>query len=242
MFFEALVPLEDLRALIAEALPLTVRLDDTGGLHSLALSELSEISLVPERGVRLVCKARLRWPVLGIDAPLTVNALRVLLVPEVKPSPGGEILTFGITLEHADISGVPSLLDDAIARGVNEKLADIPLSWDFSKTFAQVVPLPILLEELDALRLRAAWGKVKVSEEALVFALCLHTTLDRRGEAAVDLAPPALDAATPPTRTDPEHALQAHASPVAVSLAAAALFGLAAGAAFFGLRKVASRW
>jgi hypothetical protein len=243
MFVEALVPQEDLRALLASALPLTIRLDDTGRSHSLALSELLEIALVPEKGIRLVCKGRLHWPLLGIDAPLTVNALRVLLIPEVKPSPSGETLTFGITLEHADISGVPSALDDAISQSVNDKLAQSELSWDFSKTLARLVPLPSLLEELDALRTRAAWGKVRISEQALVFALCVHTTFDRRGDAGGDdLAPAASGEATPPTGTDRGLAVATRASPVAVTLATAALFGLAAGAAFFGLRSVASRW
>ncbi len=245
MFVEALVPREDLRALVAGALPLTIRLDDTGGSHSLALTELLEIALVPDGGVRLVCEARLHWPLLGIDAPLTVNALRVMLIPEQRRKgrrPAGTTSTFGIRLEHADISGVPSVLDGAISQSVNDRLARVELSWDFSKMLAHVLPIPTLLEELEAFRIRAAWGKVRISEEALVFALCLHTTFDRRGNAGGDLAPIASDPATPPARTDPGRALATRDSPVAVSLAAAALFGIAAGATFFGLRSLASRW
>jgi hypothetical protein len=242
MFVEALIPHEELRALIAQALPLTIRLDDTGGSHSLKLSELLEIALVPERGVRLVCKACLHWPLLGIDAPLTLNSLGVLLIPEVKPSSSGEMLAFGISLEHVDISGMPSVLDDKIRQSVNDRLPQVALSWDFSKTLARVVRLPTMLEELDGLRVGARWGKVRISEQALVFALCLQTVFVRGGDAGSELAPTATDAVTEPPRTDPIQAVERRAHSIAVPLAAVAVFGLAAGAAFFGLRAMASRW
>ncbi len=246
MFVEALVLREDLRALVAEALPLTIRLDDTGDSRcALALTEVLEIALVPERGIRLVCKARLHWPLLGIDAPLTVNALRVLFIPAVRPSPSGEALTFGITLERADISGVPSVLDDAISQSVNDRLAHVELSWDFSKTLANVVPLPILLEELDALRTPCRVGQGQDHRGRPRIRRCAFTRRSiARSDAGGDLAPTASDAATPPQPNGPGTGARARASPVAVSLAGPAPLRSvsAAGAVFFGLRSVASRW
>ena len=242
MFLEALVTHEDLRALLVSALPLTILLDDTDGSHSLALSDLTEIAIVPGMGVRLTCRALLHWPLLGIDAPLTLNSLCVVLVPEVTPSPGGEGLSFGVAIEHVNIAGVPSALDETISRAVNARLAarHLELSWDFSKTFARVVPLPNLLEPLESLSIHVAWGKVKITEEALVFALSLHKALVRRGDApdvaSVGSSPP------PAARADESRTLVKGFPVVAPSLAAAALFGLAAGATFFALRSVTSRW
>jgi hypothetical protein len=242
MFLEALVTHEELRALLVSALPFTILLDDTGGSHYLALGDLIEIAIVPGIGVRLTCRALLHWPLLGIDTPLTLNALRVLLVPEVTPSPTGEGLTFRIVLEHVDISGVPSALDETISHAVNARLAarHLQLSWDFSRTFARLVPLPNLLEPLESLSIRAAWGKVKITEDALVFALSLHNTLVRRGD-----APDAASAGSSPpplARTDEPRSLVKGSPVAAPSLAAAAIFGLAAGVAFFALRSATSRW
>jgi hypothetical protein len=197
---------------------------------------------VPEIGIRLVCKALLHWPLLGIDAPITVNSLGVLVTPEVKPSSSGEMLAFGLRLEHVDISGMPTALDERIRQSVNERLPRIALSWDFSKTLAHIVPLPTMLEELDGFRVGARWGKVRIAEEALVFALCLHTAFVRRGDEGGEIAPNATDVATAPPSTAAAQPVARRGSSVAVPLAAAALFGLAAGAAFFGLRSVASRW
>jgi hypothetical protein len=242
MFLEAVVTLEDLRALLVSALPLTIVLDGTDGSHSLALGELTDIAIVPGMGVRLTCRALLHWPLLGIDAPLTLNSLRVLLIPEVTPSPAGEGLSFGVAIEHVDIAGVPGVLDEAISRAVNARLAErhLELSWDFSRTFARVVPLPSLLDPLESLSIRAAWGKVKITEEALVFALSLHNALVRRGDAP-DVASAGSDP-PPVTRTHEPQSLVKRSSLVAPSLAATAVFGLAAGVAFFALRSVTSRW
>jgi hypothetical protein len=246
MFLELLIPLPDLRAFLAGVIPLTIHLDATGGSHSLALSSIDEVTLVPDVGARLVCKARLHWPVLGIDAPITLTSLRVLLIPEVIASPTGERLRFRITLEHVDISGVPGAFDDKISRSINEKLAEhhAELSWDFSKTFANVVPLPHVLDELEALDLRAAWGKMRITEEGLVFALSLHAECVRRGDEPRAPAPRASEPApVPRADTGDGGAVHTDQAPPSghISVAAAAVFGLAAGAAFFGLRSLVSR-
>jgi hypothetical protein len=243
MFLEALIPRNDLRVFLARALPMTILLDGVGGSHALLLSDLGEVTIVPEKGVRLVCKAHLHWPVLGIDAPLTLNELSVLLIPEVREAPNGETLVFRITLEHLDIHGVPGVFDETIARAVNERIAasQVELAWDFSTTFANVIPLPPVLAGLDALALHAAWGKVKMTEDAVGFALSLHTEVVRAGEArkapaalGPDLAPHALS-------DRPKSALSRPAASTSV-IASAALFGLAAGVAFFGLRRLSARW
>ncbi len=249
MFVELVVTHEDLRALLVRAFPVTIVLDEPGdrlesegtaGTRCLALGELTDFAIVPGAGVRLTCGGLLHWPLLGIDAPLSLSSLRVLLVPEVMPSPTGEGLSFRLALEHVDIAGVPSVLDSTITHAVNARLAALALSWDFSRTFARVVPLPALLDPLESLSLHAAWGKVRITEEAVVFAFSLHNALGRRGESPEVVAPVAMSSSLA-RRHEPRPRVQR--SPLAApTLAAAALFGLAAGAAFFALRSVTSRW
>lgn len=245
MFVEAVVTHEELRSLFATALPLKIVLDETDGSHSLALEEITELVLSPNQGARLTCSAVLRWPLLGIDAPLHLRSLRILLVPEVAPSSTGEALTFRAALEHLGISGVPGALDDAISLAINARLAarHLELSWDFSRTFACTVPLPKLLEPLASLSTSAAWGKVKITEEALVFAISVHNVLARRDDAK-DAAPPvrhALPRNPSPAPTVEEPLAMAPAS-AAAALATIALFGLAGIAAFFTVRSAAARW
>jgi hypothetical protein len=52
---------------------------------------------------------------------------------------------------------VPSAFDETITHAINARLATLhlELSWDFSKTFARLVPLPNLLEPLESLSIRA---------------------------------------------------------------------------------------
>jgi hypothetical protein len=102
------------------------------------------------------------------------------------------------------------------------------------------VPLPSLLEPLESLSIRAAWGKVKITEEALVFALSLHNALVRRGDAPAVAS--AESSPLPLVRTNEPRSPVKGSRVAAPTLAAAAIFGLAAGAAFFALRSVTSRW
>jgi hypothetical protein len=241
MFVEAVVTRDELLALIVGALPLAIHLDGDGGSHTLALDALAELTFVPDVGVRFVCSGHLHWPVLGIDAPITLSSLRVLLTPEINPSPSGETLVFGLALEHVDIAGVPGILDDAISQSVNDRLAADrgELAWDFSTTLAQVVPLAGVLDPPHALTLGAAWGKVKITADALVLAISVHTALVRHDDAS---APPR-SARHQPTPTDDRQALTRPAPRAALSKANVALFGFAAGAAFFALRSLsAPRW
>jgi hypothetical protein len=45
--------------------------------------------------------------------------------------------------------------------------------------------LPPLLESLDSLSLNVAWGKVRVTDEAMVLAISFHAAVSRRGEAVI---------------------------------------------------------
>jgi hypothetical protein len=83
----------------------------------------------------------------------------------------------------------------------------------------------------------AAWGRVRVTEEALVFALSVHTALVRRGDGGAELVPAAPRGAALPTRADVEPPV-ATSAPVATFLAEAALFGVAAGAGAPARRRI----
>jgi hypothetical protein len=168
MWVEAIVSLEDFQALAAELFPVRVHLGAADSDHYLFLSAMREVSLVEGRGLRLVCDAQIRWPILGMDVPINVDALTVMLELSV-PNEGGELF-LDVQLEHADVAWVPALVDEKIVGALNEALhkrrAD--LSWNFAKALSHEFPLPEMLQPLRALGLKAVWGKTRVTSEGVV--------------------------------------------------------------------------
>lgn len=245
MWAEIIFSRDDLARALGQAFPLAIQLGETDVQHSLALSELGEVSLVPDVGLRVVCKAELQWPVLGIHVPIVLRELKVILHPDIGKGPDGDILVFRVSIEHADFSALPTFVDNGITSAINAKLAskDAELSWNFSKTLTFNVPLPAMLESLSSFAAKPAWGKVRISEEAVVYAASFHSALVRRGEEVPSeiAAAPEEPASTPPEPsapllTQPELVSRPVTSSVARSAANAGVFGLAAGFGYFALR------
>jgi hypothetical protein len=185
MWAELIFSRDDFARLLEQALPLTIRLGRLGEStteHSLSLSELSEVKLVPDVGLRVVCKARVHWPILGINVPVALNSLVLLFLPTIRKDPEGESLVFRLSIEHANFAGLPTVIDDRITAAVNSKLAEAEqeLSWGFSKALAYRGPLPALLDPLESFGIGPAWGKVRVTDEAVVYAASFHFALARR--------------------------------------------------------------
>jgi hypothetical protein len=237
MWAEIILSRDDLTRLLEQAFPLTIQLGDAEAEHSLSLTDLGEVRLVADVGVRIVCKARVHWPVLGIELPVALSSLTLVLLPTIGQGAEGDTLVFRVSIEHADFAGLPTMIDTRITEAINAKLAEkeAELAWNFSKALAYEGPLPSLLDPLESFAIHPAWGKVRITDEAVVYAASFHSTLGRRGEhAREDVAPaappvtPARALATRPRRTRRGLA----ASPIV----AAGVFGLAAGAAYFALR------
>jgi len=235
MWAEIIVSRDDLARLLAQAFPLTIHLGEPGSEHSLSLSDLGEVRLVAELGLRVHCKARVHWPVLGVDVPVSLNSLTLMLLPSIGRSAEGDTLAFRVTLEHADFSSIPTLIDKRITDVINTKLASesAQLTWNFAKTLTQAATLPAMLEPLEQFVLRPAWGKVRVNEEAVVYAVSFHTALVRSGQ----VIPHEFDAgAAPLTRPPGAAPLRPPQKANARQLATFGMFGLGAGAAYFVLK------
>ena len=239
MWTEIVLSREDLTRLLTQAFPLTIRLGDAESDNSLALSELGDVRLVPERGLRIECKARVRWPVLGIELPVALNALTLMLIPSIGQGPHGDTLVFRIAIEHADFTAVPDIIDQRITQAINTKLESAELCWDPSKSLTLSAQLPELLEELDAFAMRPRWAKVRVTDEAVVYAASFNSAFVRRGHPVpaeltltADDALPVIPLDGPPR---PRSMIRARTRN---PLAAAGMFGLGAGVAYFALRAI----
>lgn len=239
MWVEAILTKDDLATLLVDLCPLTIALDQAaGGEHYLRLQNPRDVALVEGRGLRLTCEAELHWPVLGIDAPVRVESLTMLLNVGLSPSLDEEVLAFRPEVESMDVAWVPSLFDGRITDKLNDELGKrhIELSWHFFKTLSHVFELPGVLRPATALDLRVGWGKVRVTNEAMVLAVSFNTHV-LQSPASDRLAEPRAALATPTLARVPPRDVSV---PLPVALAGAvALLGVAVYVAFGAARRLA---
>jgi hypothetical protein len=182
MWVEAILSKDNVISLVGDFLPLSVHLgENSDDGHYLELFEPREVSLVEGQGLRMTCGARIRWPILGIDLPLTVESVNLLLCPSVPGPPDQGTLIFKLAVEGIDFAWVPAGIDDRIAEKINHELAKkhALLSWRFGDTLSHVFKLPRFLPPLDAVALDVAWGQVRVTNEAMVIAVSFHSRVLR---------------------------------------------------------------
>jgi hypothetical protein len=170
MRIEAILSAEDLAAMIREVAPLTVHF---GKDEQLELTDPSEVTLVADAGLRVVCKGRVQWRLLGIGVPITLNSLHVLIRPEIVQQSDGNALVFTIEIEHADLSGIPTMIDSKITDVVNKALAEkrVELVWNFTETLSHRFKMPDAVKPLEAIAFDVCGGRLKIGREALVLAI-----------------------------------------------------------------------
>jgi hypothetical protein len=173
MWLEAILSKADLTTMVERFLP--VKIDLGGG--TLALHDATEVSLVKGRGLRVRSKALVHWPVLGVDVPIALHELTVMICPEVTD----EALTFRLELVHADLASVPSFVDKRITERINSELhaRKAELTWDFAQALSHVFHFPPSLSLAEALSLDVAWGRLRIDEEAMVFAISFRADVLR---------------------------------------------------------------
>lgn len=182
MWIEAIFAREDFVRIVEQLLPLTIAIGDDG--DHLSLHDPSEVTLVPEQGVRLGCKASVRYTLIGIAVPIVINTVTVLLKPEIEKREGGrDALVFSFVIEDADLAGIPAFVDTKIREKVNEvmKTKRVAFAWEFGDMLTQTVKLPDSLKPLQSMSLEVAWGKFRVTDEAFVMAISFHSSVARTG-------------------------------------------------------------
>jgi hypothetical protein len=177
VWVEAVLLTEDLDRLVAQFAPLTIALG-AGRLH---LSDPEPCVLVPEVGVWVVCRAKVHWPVLGIDVPVTLHSLAVLLRPQVVAGESGEALAVTLEIESMDLAGGPKMLDDRITAMANKELIrkEVELSWCFSRTLTHSFPLPESITPLESLDLTVLAGRVRIRSDGIGLAVKLDSAVKR---------------------------------------------------------------
>jgi hypothetical protein len=237
MWTEIIIPREDLAKLLAEALPLLIRVGDPAANHSLALTDLGDVTLVPDKGLRVECKAHVHWPLLGIDFPVEIRSLVLLVLPSIEKGEDGDQLVFRGTIEHADFAALPDMLDESVTAAINAKLSadGAKAAWNFSRSLAFLPRLPAMLEPLQAFGIRPAWAKIRITDEALVLAASFHTEIVRQGTsdslgiAALARVPAEPSSSSPPPSSPNARRDASKQNPLMAAVTGAAFAFLAAG-------------
>src|SRR5579859_8135913 len=199
--------------------PLTIRLDaDVNADHYIELETATNLALLAGEGLRLTTRARIHWPVLGVTVPITIDPLDVMIRPCVIDTPKGAALCFTLEIEHADVAGVPAFGDRAVTEKINRELAKrhVEVAWAFAAMLSHRFGMPPLLDPIDSLAFNVAWGKVRVTDEAIVLEISFHAEVARRDEAMTTgprtngaaLAPPRRRALANRRATRPTHRLE----------------------------------
>lgn len=179
MWLEAIITREDFHEALKQFLPVTIPLDKEDKQRALWLGEATEVSIVEKRGVRVTCPASITWTIAGVAAKVSLATLSVLIEPRFRDKNQGQSIVFELSLEEADIVGLPALIDTTIMKAVNAALASKDLEWHFTRALTQVVPLKDLFEPIDALTVDVLWGKERVGTDAVVLAVSFRLGFKR---------------------------------------------------------------
>lgn len=177
MWLEAIISQEDLVQVMGEFLPVKIFLDQ-GEVgegekkrdepeRSLLLHTASQVTLVPDEGVRVTCPAEITWSIAGVSPTMKIDALQVMIRPRVVEKNKGHVLEFGMEVEEADFHALPGFIDTTIAKAVNAALAGKKPSWNFTETLTRTVGLGKMFDPVEALKIEVQWGKTKMGGEAL---------------------------------------------------------------------------
>jgi hypothetical protein len=184
MKLQVVLTRDELVSFAGQWLPLKLLLGDKED-RFLQLTDPTTIELAEGAGLRIACRAQIRWPVLGLTVPVTARNLTVLFRPAVELQEGHPALVFRLEIEHAELSGIPARLNGTLTEGVNRALSErVKFSWPFGRTLTRSIPMPPVLATTEAIELAVQAGSVHVSEEQLTFELALRADATRRSSPA----------------------------------------------------------
>jgi hypothetical protein len=180
MWVEAVLLGEDLDRLVSQFAPMTIPI----GAGHMVLSAPAPSALVPDVGLRVTCKARVSWPVLGIDVPVTIQSLVVLVRPTIVAGPDGQALVVTVEIESVDLAGVPKMVEEKITERVNADLGrrQVELSWNFARTLSHSFSLPESIRPLASLDLRVLAARLRVMADGVGLAVQLQSAVERTAD------------------------------------------------------------
>jgi hypothetical protein len=183
MLVEATITVEECRSFLRTITPLVFEID--GPRRTLSVDTPESVEMVADVGLRLRAAARVHWSIGHIHLPIAINVASLVLVPAIEKHGAREALVFRFRIEHVDFKVVPDLIDDAITDTINAALAkNGALRWRFMETLDFHFPLPPRIDTSSRVDLGAKSGRVKITEDAIVFAATFEARAIPRAHAA----------------------------------------------------------
>jgi hypothetical protein len=180
MRIDIALSLDEIVRLLQEAAPLRVHLGEKDEARWVEFERPSEVSLVPDVGLRVVTDGQIRYEVATIKLPFAIRRVQLLLEPEIVSITGGhERLDFKIKVEEVDLENVPGMAERVLETVVNDALMRLDLSWHFGQALERSLSVPERFEPLDELLLRPSTGHVTITPGELKVTLGAEPTLSR---------------------------------------------------------------
>jgi hypothetical protein len=171
MDIDIVLSAEEIIALLREATPVRIHLTDKDeDTRWVELEVPTEVTLVPDVGIRIVSSGRIRYELAGIQLPFSIRRVQLLFLPQVVSVAGEpERLDFKLSLEAADLENIPGVAERMLMTAVNELLAPERLGtvWNFGRMLDRSFVMPERYEPLNQLMLRAPLGRVTITAEEL---------------------------------------------------------------------------
>src|SRR5438128_9187804 len=102
--------LETISTLVHELTPCTVQLGAADEPEKwIQINRPHRVELRPQEGIAIHTTALLQWSVAGLEVPVTIQSVVVLLRP--VPSDAGDRLNVLVTLDSMDLKNIPNLVD-----------------------------------------------------------------------------------------------------------------------------------
>lgn len=184
MWLQAIFTTADLANVLHQLTPLKVTMggEDTPG-RALFLGRPRAVELLPGRGLRFSCRARVAWRVVGVKLPVKIHKVTVTLEPRIERRGARDVLAFRVRVEDLDVAAVPAFLDAPIRDRLNKALRDVDhdFAWDFLDTLSFHFGLPAAMLTAETFDLSASWGEVKVTDEAVVLAVSFRSLIAKPG-------------------------------------------------------------
>ena len=170
MHLEAHLTAQDFSHVLTRLTPLRISLDANSEKRFLSLSPPTHVALVGARALRIITDVQLQWDVIGLPIPVTMKRVSLLLSPSVVEVAGQSVLAFGVRIEDADLSALPSFVEAVVLDRVNEALAkrETSFAWRFMETLDFSFRLPAQASPRYRVRLFASSGAVRMDAHAFV--------------------------------------------------------------------------
>lgn len=171
MQIDVVLSAEQIIALLREATPVRIHLTEKDeDARWVELEPPTQVTLVPDLGVRIVSSGRIRYELAGIQLPFSIRRVQLLFEPKLVPVAGQpERIDFKLSLEEADLENIPGVAERMLVTAVNELLAPERLGtvWNFGRMLDKSLLLPERYEPLNQFLLRAPTGRVTITAQEL---------------------------------------------------------------------------